>query len=122
LNHILDHIAIDHHGEINHRLWRAHVAEIFQWLEELRVRLIDQFSNDIKLPHVLQTEEVITEASLLEIGQLYWNLKHAAGVAERRLTLVDLCRRTRNDLAQRRPVAAHRLLQLEEEWKQIRVH
>jgi hypothetical protein len=53
----------------NRRLWRAHVAEIFPWLEEMRVYLIDQFRDDIKLPHVLQTEEVITDRAEYNINR-----------------------------------------------------
>jgi len=119
LGHILYHLAIDDHEEINRRLWRAHVAEIFPWLEEMRVYLIDQFFGEIRLPHVLQTEEVINDASLLEIGQLYWNLKYSAGLPDWRLSLVDLCRRARNDLAHRRPVDTVRLRRLEHEWKKL---
>jgi hypothetical protein len=118
LNHILYHIASDDDNEVYHRLWRAHVAEVFPWLEEIRMHLIDRFSNDIKLPHVLQTNEIIEDPNLLEIGQLYWNLKYAAKLPDYRLHLVDLCRRARNDLAHRRPVGTVRLRQLESEWRQ----
>jgi hypothetical protein len=119
VNHILYHIAANDSDEINHRLWRAHIAEVFPWLEEMRLHLLDQFRNEIKLPHILQTNEVIQDARLLEIGQLYWNLKYSAGLPDQRLTLVQLCRRARNDLAHRRPVNTARLRQLEREWKQL---
>jgi hypothetical protein len=119
VNHILYHIAIDDDDEVKNRLWRAHVAEVFPWLEEIRMYLIDRFRDDIKLPHVLQTNEIIEDPHLLEIGQLYWNLKYAAGLPEYRLNLVNLCRRARNDLAHRRPIGTPRLRQLESEWRQV---
>jgi hypothetical protein len=119
LSHILYHIVVRDYEEINKRLWRAHVSEVFPWLEELRVHLIDQFRDSIRLPHVLQTDDIIEEATLLEIGQLYWNLKNLARLPDSSLALVDLCRRARNDLAHRRPVATHRLQRLEQEWKHL---
>jgi hypothetical protein len=119
VNHILYHIANDDEDEVNHRLWRAHVAEVFPWLEEIRMHLIDHFRGDIKLPHELQTNEIIEDPNLLEIGQLYWNLRFSAGLPEYRLGLVNLCRRARNDLAHRRPVGTRRLRQLESEWRQF---
>jgi hypothetical protein len=118
VNHILYHITNDHDDEVNRRLWRAHVAEIFPWLEEIRMHLIDRFRNEIRLPHMLQTNEIIEDPNLLEIGQLYWNLKYSAGLTEDQLNLVNVCRRARNDLAHRRPVRTLRLRQLETEWKQ----
>jgi hypothetical protein len=118
VNHILYHITNDDDDEVNRRLWRAHVAEIFPWLEEIRMHLIDRFRNEIRLPHMLQTNEIIEDPNLLEIGQLYWNLKYSAGLTEDQLNLVNVCRRARNDLAHRRPVRTLRLRQLETEWKQ----
>lgn len=116
LSHILYHVVNDDHEEITRRLWRAHVSEVFPWLEEIRVHLIDCFRSNIKLPHELESGEIIRDADLLEIGQLYWNLKYAAQLPEQKLNLVKLCRFARNDLAHRRPVETPRLRALEREW------
>lgn len=117
LSHILHHVATDDHDEITRRLWRAHVSEVFPWLEEIRVHLIDCFRSAIKLPHELESGEVIRDANLLEIGQLYWNLRYASELPEEQLNLVKLCRFARNDLAHRRPVETPRLHALEREWR-----
>ncbi|MGL3107249.1 hypothetical protein [Bradyrhizobium sp. BR 1432] len=117
LPHILQHVSIGDSEEITRRLWRAHVSEIFPWLEEMRAALIDEFRESIKLPYVSQNNEVINDADLLEIGQLYWNLRYLARVPETRLQLVFLCRLARNDLAHRRPVDTQRLRSLEREWR-----
>lgn len=117
IGHILYHLAHASIDEVNLRLWRAHVAEVFPWIEEMRLALIDRFRAQIRLPHLLQTNEVINDPNLLEIGQLFWNLKNAAGLPYERLTLIGLCTFARNDLAHRRPVGARRLRDLEKEWK-----
>ncbi|UWU76607.1 hypothetical protein N2603_43255 [Bradyrhizobium huanghuaihaiense] len=118
LSHILYHVATEDHEEITKRLWRAHVSEVFPWLEEMRAHLIDRFRSAIRLPHVLQNDEIIHDADLLEIGQLHWNLRHLARLPDERLTLVNLCKLARNDLAHRRPVETNRLQLLDHEWKQ----
>ncbi|WP_316193251.1 MULTISPECIES: hypothetical protein [unclassified Bradyrhizobium] len=116
VSHILYHVMNDDREEVTRRLWRAHIAEIFPWLEEIRTYLIDGFREDIKLPHELESGQIIHDPNLLEIGQLYWNLRYVAKMPERKLNLVKLCRLARNDLAHRRPVETARLRELEREW------
>jgi hypothetical protein len=87
VSHILHHAAASEEQEIDKRLWRAHVAELFPWLEELRVALVDRFRDRVKLPHISQNDEIVEDADLLEIGQLHWNLKNLANVPESELKL-----------------------------------
>jgi hypothetical protein len=119
LSHILHHVSIGDSQEITKRLWRAHVSEVFPWLEEMRAALIDCFRDSITLPHVSENNEVINDADLLEIGQLYWNLRYLSRLPDARLQLVFLCRLARNDLAHRRPVDTQRLRSLEQEWRSM---
>ena len=119
LGHILSHVASGDVSEIERRLWRAHIGEIFPWLEELRLALVDLFRDHIRVPHINQYNDIIADPSLLEIGQLYRNLRESATLAEENLSFVRLCKMARDDLAHRRPVNPVDLRRLERDWSRI---
>jgi hypothetical protein len=120
LGHILSHIASGDAGEIERRLWRAHIGEIFPWLEEIRLTLVDLFRDHIRVPHFNQYNDVIEDPSLLEIGQLYRNLRESRTFPEENLAFVKLCKVARDNLAHRRPVSPVDLRRLERDWIRIR--
>jgi hypothetical protein len=117
LEHTLNVVSRNDEEEIQRRLWRAHLAEIFPWLEELRLEFLIDFRSELKLPHLDQRGNQIDDIDALELSQIYWNLRHAANVPQQRLAALSLCRDIRHDLAHQRPISAMRLMRLENWWR-----
>lgn len=119
LGHILSHVASGDLSEVDRRLWRAHIVEVFPWLEEIRLTLVDLFRDHIRTPHINQYNDVIDDPSLLEIGQLYRNLRESRTFPAEDLAFVKLCKMARDDLAHRRPVSPVDLRRLAREWDRV---
>ncbi|EME70978.1 hypothetical protein H261_05304 [Paramagnetospirillum caucaseum] len=89
-----------HCKELDRRIWRAHVAAIFPWLEERRQGLVDQYrkwlhvDNHLRMLGVDCVEEI-------ELGALAWQLE--GKVTQQAAAYLKCLARIRNNLAHRNP-------------------
>jgi hypothetical protein len=117
IEHALSAVTRGAEAEISRRIWRAQLAEVFPWLEELRLEMVKAFRPEIRLPHDDGYGNRIENADDLELGHLYYNLSRLAKVKEERLKWLTLCRDIRHALAHQEPASAAQLLRLDRWWR-----
>jgi len=104
---------------LERRLWRAHVAMIFPWLEEVRLVLIDHYRRYLKVPAILHNGDKIETADDFEFGPLLYELrKHGIPGGERHF--IQLCRDMRHMIAHREPVGREHIRKVEIAWSALR--
>jgi hypothetical protein len=86
-----------HPLELRHRIWRAQVAVLFGWLEEIRLAFVE------RIAPALQNSSA--DPSNWEWSELSQRLHES--VPREHQQFAERCRRLRNRLAHRHPVAQH---------------
>jgi hypothetical protein len=84
-----------HPHELRRRIWRAQVSVLFGWLEEIRLAFVERVAPGLKIGSV--------DPSNWEWSELSQRLHGSAPGEER--DFAECCRRLRNRLAHRHPVA-----------------
>jgi hypothetical protein len=92
--------------DLRRRIWRAHLAALFPWLEEERLSIVAKHRSRLKIDE--RTASLgVTDVEEVELGALRWQLSGYVQARER--DRLEQLARLRNDLAHRKPAAPHDL-------------
>ena len=97
---------------LRRRIWLAHLATVFPLLEEIRLALAERYRQKLArhLPSKTPWGDTVDEVEDLEFGHMLHLLRGC--VEADSLALLQRCKRMRDQLAHRRPVAPEDLNQL----------
>ena len=83
------------------RVWKGQVSVIFPYIEEERIKLLNEFDSSLRLP--IETDHgTITDLFDLEIGNIF-HLLVKTNISNEKKSFIKSLRDARNDLAHLRP-------------------
>jgi hypothetical protein len=100
--------------ELSRRVWKAHVSVLFPWLEEIRIRIIEQYREHLRPERRSEYSDIVREISDLEISQIRRQLRHVDSVPEDMITFLRFCKDIRNKIGHREPVNGELILKCDE--------
>ncbi|MES2434132.1 MAG: hypothetical protein V4586_09945 [Pseudomonadota bacterium] len=98
-----------HRETLNNRLWRAHLAAIFPWIEEQRQLVLDQYESLLVVSDKHRETLKVYEVRELEISDIARQLKALNVVPREVQDSYFAMGRIRKALAHRKPAEAHDL-------------
>lgn len=88
--------------EVRARLWRAHLATVFPWVEERRLDVLQRHRSGLRVDDHARALSV-HDVEELEFGAIFWQLERKLDRSE--ALAIERLVRMRNALAHRKPVA-----------------
>lgn len=88
--------------ELARRIWRAQLAALYPWIEDIRQRVIARHRRRLFLDEHLRMLGV-SDIEEIEFGAIAWQLSRASGVAREEQEVLQCFARVRNALAHRLP-------------------
>ncbi len=84
--------------EINNRIWRAQVAVLFPYIEDLRQRLLPSIKRFIKLPIVTEYGDIISQYEDMEVGRIHHHIRRTA-ISKQVVNLFECLKTIRHAIA-----------------------
>jgi hypothetical protein len=115
---IKKHVAIAVHSEdfvaINRLLWRAQLVILLPFIEEQKIRTVQELGAKLKLPHPVKDGNPIEDAFDLEFGHLAYQVFVLGVVASSDVKYrIRVLRSIRNQLAHMKPIDIEQAFELE---------
>lgn len=110
--------------EVQRRIRRAQIAEILPVLEEIRLAFADHLAGILEVPFTLKYgayEKRISYREDMEFGDIIHQVR-GTGLPKSEWSLLNLCRRIRNQIAHGEIVPRSEVIELWEKWSAFRSH
>ena len=84
---------------VERRIWQAELKVLFPFVEQQRIRLLEECGHYLRLPHVVENSKTITEMVDLELGHIHNQFSMSYRVPRKLRDFTRLLRDVRNSLA-----------------------